>query len=177
VIAASRPKDRETATARLGPFEPGDGLRHRENVRRARDLVRTTVPRDAAVLVVSHGDPELVALENAAASHFPQSGDGGYAGHHPADSKDAIAQLEALRAEGVGDYLLIPDGSKWWLEHYPDFRTHLERRYFRVADEQAGIIYHIGAGLGSGSWSRGETVSTRAGDSRGGREPGEWGGG
>jgi GT2 family glycosyltransferase len=175
-IAASRPMDREPATGRLEGFEAGDGLKHRESVRRARDLVRTTVPRDAAVLVVSHGDPELVVLENAVASHFPQSGDGEYAGHHPADGEDAIAQLEALRAEGIGDYLLIPDGSRWWLEHYPDFRTHLERRYFRVADEQAGIIYHIGAGLGSGSSGRGETVEARAGDGRSGREPGEWGG-
>jgi GT2 family glycosyltransferase len=176
-IAASRLNGRDSEPGGLATFESGDELRHRASVRRARDLARTTVPRDAAVLVVSRGDPELVALEGARARHFPQSGDGSYAGHHPANSEEAIARLEALRADGVGDYLLIPDGSRWWLEHYPDFYRHLEREYFRVADEAAGIIYHIGAGLGSGTATRMQPIAARADQDQRGQELPEWGGG
>ena len=176
-IAASRLDGQDSTPVGLTTFESGDELRHRASVRRARELARTTVPRDATVLVVSRGDPEMVVLEGALARHFPQSSDGAYAGHHPANSEDAITQLEALRADGVGDYLLIPDGSRWWLEHYPDLHRHLEREYFRVADEPAGIIYHIGAGLGSGIATRKEPIAARAGQGRPGQELREWGGG
>lgn len=127
-------------------FEPGDGLRHREGVRRARRLAGSSVPRGAALLVVSHGDPELVAVEGARGAHFPQSADGAYAGHHPASSDEAISQLEALREQGEGEYLLIPDGARWWLDHYPEFHGHLERHYRTIADEAAGVIYELSEG-------------------------------
>lgn len=124
-------------------FEPGPELRHREGVRRAKDLAGSRIPRGAALLVVSHGDPELVAVEGARAAHFPQTQDEAYAGHHPASSLEAIAQLEALRELGKGEYLLIPSASRWWLDHYPEFHGHLERHYRTIADEPAGVIYEL----------------------------------
>ena len=42
------------------------------------------------VLVVSKGDPELLRLGTRRARHFPEADDGSWAGHHPADSGEAI---------------------------------------------------------------------------------------
>ena len=74
---------------------------------RIRHIVRRTLPAQATVLVVSRGDDALLALDGLRGRHFPQRADGVYAGHHPADSAEAIAHLEQLRAQGA-DYLLIP---------------------------------------------------------------------
>ncbi len=51
------------------------------------------------------------------AGHFPQDADGRYLGHHPSDSDDALARLEALRERGA-EYLVLPATSYWWLDHY-----------------------------------------------------------
>lgn len=90
------------------------------------------LPRGARILVVSRGDEEIVALPAHRAAHFPQAADGGYAGHHPADSDDAIAQLETLCRQGA-EYLVVPATSAWWLEHYGAFAAYLEREHTRVA--------------------------------------------
>jgi GT2 family glycosyltransferase len=155
------------ACSRAGPlgevpaFVAGSDLRHRAEVRRARSLADSSVPRGAALLVVSHGDPELVAVEGARATHFPQTGDGVYAGHHPASSEEAISQLEALRGRGEGDYLLIPDNARWWFEKYPDFHEHLERYYRTIADDAAGVIYRLTTGDRTSSAARASTAHER----------------
>jgi GT2 family glycosyltransferase len=116
-------------------------------VARVREIVASTVPEQATVLVVSRGDDALLELGGRPAGHFPQQEDGTYAGHYPADSGDAIGQLEALRAVGA-EYLLFPSPSFWWLEHYGGFRQHLDLRYRRVEDEDAGhcVIYGLEGG-------------------------------
>ena len=80
------------------------------------DAVLAHTPTGAAVLVLSNGTSALLNIPNRRASHFPQSAFGDYVGHHPADSAQAIAELEKLRAEG-GDCLVIPETLAWWLEH------------------------------------------------------------
>jgi hypothetical protein len=60
--------------------------------------------------------------------HFPQDATGGYLGHHPRDSEDAVAQLEMLRAAGA-EYLVLPSTASWWLEHYVGFGEHLRAHY------------------------------------------------
>jgi len=91
-----------------------------------RNMVAGAVPPGAAVAVVSRGDDELLRLGGCEAWHFPQVEDGTYAGHYPADSEEAIAQLEALRARGA-QYLVIPATSSWWLGHYDGLARYLER--------------------------------------------------
>lgn len=141
-VAASA-SDLANASGDVPRFEPGRELRHREDVRRARGLAGSSIPRGASVLVVSHGDPELIAVEGARAAHFPQTEDGAYAGHHPASSLEAISHLEALRERGEGEYLLVPRAARWWFDHYPEFHGHLERHYRAIADEPAGVIYEL----------------------------------
>ena len=80
------------------------------------------------MLVVSKGDDELLALDGRRAMHFPQDDAGGYAGHYPADDREAIEHLEALRSDGA-THLLFPQTATWWLDHYRGLRDHLTNRY------------------------------------------------
>jgi GT2 family glycosyltransferase len=105
--------------------EPSAQLGYADLVRRVRERVEREVPVGARVLVLSRGDRELVRLRDRQGEHFPQDGAGNYAGHHPADSAEAIAALERLREDGA-QFLAVPSPAAWWLEHYDGFARHLE---------------------------------------------------
>jgi GT2 family glycosyltransferase len=131
------------------PWEPY-GRRHSdryleltEGVRRA---VVETIPEGATVLIVSRGDDELLRIRSRRTWHFPREDDGSYAGHHPADSREAIARLEAQRAAGA-EYIVFPDTGAWWLEHYAELREHLERRYGQSFSEPGTcVIFNLEEG-------------------------------
>jgi hypothetical protein len=80
-----------------------------------------------------------VELPGCRGWHFPQAAGGEYAGHHPADSEDAVEHLEDLRARGA-QYLVVPATSAWWLDHYAAFTEHLDTRYSRVAELADGYV-------------------------------------
>jgi len=105
--------------------EDSPELRYQKMRRQIREAVQEVVPAGATVLVISKGDGALLELPGCRAWHFPQSARGAYAGHHPANSAEAIAHLEALSAKG-GEYLLIPATSCWWLGHYAGFQRYLD---------------------------------------------------
>jgi glycosyltransferase involved in cell wall biosynthesis len=109
---------------------------------RIRGVVNSTVPDAATVLVVSRGDDALLDLGGRRGCHFPQADSRAYAGHHPADSAAAEAHLEGLRRGGA-EYLLFPQTAFWWLDHYADFRTHLDKEYERVWADDDCIIYKL----------------------------------
>lgn len=110
---------------------------------RIRSVVRQALPAGATLLVVSKGDDALLPADGCQAWHFPQTEDGVYAGHYPADSAEAIAHLEALRARG-GEFLLFPATALWWLDHYPELGDHLEHRYRRVVQQDdTCLIYSL----------------------------------
>jgi hypothetical protein len=93
--------------------------------------------------MVSRGDEQLLRLEGRHARHFPQAADGSWAGHHPADSSEAVAALEAMREVG-GEFIVFPKTGMWWLEHYEGLREHLESRYdVIVRDEHVCVIYAL----------------------------------
>lgn len=98
-----------------------------------------------AVLVVSRGDEEMLRQVGGdrSAWHFPRGETGEYAGFYPADSADAIAHLESLRARGA-EWLYFPLPSLWWLDHYAGFREHLESRYAAVEPlAEGGRMFHL----------------------------------
>jgi glycosyltransferase involved in cell wall biosynthesis len=109
-----------------------------------REIVDAQLPPNATVAVVSKGDNELMHLGGRRTIHFPQSADGLYAGHHPADSREAIDHLETLR-DGGAEYLLLPGTSYWWLEHYQEFARSLEAQHHRVWKDEHCIIYELTA--------------------------------
>jgi glycosyltransferase involved in cell wall biosynthesis len=122
-------------------------VRGRKVAARVRLDTDRLLPDEATVLIVSRGDEELLRLGRREARHFPQTSDGVYAGHHPADSTAAVEHLESLRRAGAS-HLVIPATSDWWLEHYAGFQQHLDERYVRVfADPDSCVIYALDTAL------------------------------
>ncbi|MGY1703972.1 glycosyltransferase family 2 protein [Geodermatophilus sp. SYSU D00697] len=109
-------------------------------VEQVRAAVRAQVPPDATVLVVSKGDDELLELGGRRAMHFPQDDRGVYAGHHPADDREAVDDLQALCVRGA-DYIVFPETSMWWLDHYTGLKAYLESTFQEVADVDACRIF------------------------------------
>jgi GT2 family glycosyltransferase len=103
-------------------------------IQRIRAVVRTILPPDGIVIVVSEGNDGLLNLDDRQAWRFPQTEDGAYAGYYPASHTAAIAQLEVLRAKG-GDFLLFPSTALGWLDNCVKFKQHLER-YYRVVTQR-----------------------------------------
>jgi hypothetical protein len=113
--------------------------RYQQLMARIRAVVQTALPLHATVLVVSRGDDELLKLDARTAWHFPRNADGLYAGYNPADSAAAIAHLEELRAQGA-EFLLFPATALWWLDHYAEFRRHLESRYRVIVSQTDSCV-------------------------------------
>jgi hypothetical protein len=110
-------------------------LWRRQVIEEVQAFVAGTLPAGADVLIISRGDEEIVDLPGHRGGHFPQTGEGTYAGFHPADSSEAIAHLEELRRDGA-QFLVVPATASWWLEHYRAFAEHLERRHARIAESE-----------------------------------------
>ena len=131
-----RPGDcQELLTSNRERFERKWGIewrphRHRPGqaysalIGRIKEVAREVIPAGSTVLITSKGDPDLLDLEGRDARHFPQDADGSYAGHHPAESADAISHIECLQQAGA-EYLLFPAPSLWWLDHYTGFSQYL----------------------------------------------------
>ena len=143
VLKANQARFEEKWQEPWRPYKRRQSSRYRELTERIRQSVLETVPADATVLIVSRGDDELLRIDGRSAWHFPRSDDGAYAGHHPADSRDAIAWLEAERARGA-DYIVFPATGSWWLEHYEGLRQHLNKRYdLSFSDPESCVIFHL----------------------------------
>jgi GT2 family glycosyltransferase len=143
LFEANRRRFEEKWDTHWEPHRHRPSQRYRHLIRRIREVVRDALPRNATVVVVSKGDDELLNLYGRRGWHFPQTEDGTYAGYYPAASTAAIAQLEALRSKGA-EFLLFPDTSLWWLEHYPEFGRHLQSRYREVARREGTcLIYDL----------------------------------
>jgi Glycosyl transferases group 1 len=115
---------------------------YRALVERIRQVAGASLPPGATVLVVSRGDDSLLDLGSQRGRHFPQTEQGVYAGHYPADSAAAVAHLEDLRGKGA-EYLLFPQTAFWWLDHYADLRDHLHRRHDEVWADQDCVIFRL----------------------------------
>ena len=111
-------------------------------VRRVRAHIRRLLPADAPIIVINKGDPDLLELDGQEGWNFPQDDLGNYAGNYPAESEEAIAHLESLRARGAG-FLVIPSSASWWLEHYADLARHLDTRYQRIWKNADCQIYEL----------------------------------
>jgi GT2 family glycosyltransferase len=110
-----------------------------------RETVEKLVPRGGKVAVVTKGDSSLLSFTEREGWHFPQTEFGAYAGHHPANSEEAIEHLEKLRGKGA-QYFVIPAPSSWWLEHYAKFRQHLDSHYGRRESPDASCsLYDLEA--------------------------------
>ncbi|HSS99889.1 MAG TPA: hypothetical protein VLK33_22800, partial [Terriglobales bacterium] len=118
-------------------------LQYDKLISRIRQTADAQLPAKAIVAVVTKGDEQLLRLHKQRACHFPQVRGGVYAGHHPANSAEAISHIEALRSRGV-EFLLFPKTSFWWFEHYLEFKQFLDSNYKQlVFEENACMIYSL----------------------------------
>jgi hypothetical protein len=121
----------------IGPEE------YEELCQRLGRVVEDATPAKAVVAVVSKGDPRLVEFAERGGRHFPADAEGRYAGYYPRTSEEAIALLEATRAEGA-EFLCLPKTAFWWLEHYAGLAAWLGVHCRVVAeDRNACIIYDL----------------------------------
>jgi GT2 family glycosyltransferase len=143
ILRANQRRYAEKWNREWEPYGRRPNPRYEREAQHLRDAVKAAVPSGATVLVISRGDDALLSLNGRRALHFPQARDGGWAGHHPADSEDAIDQLEALR-DGGAEYLAVPSTYRWWLEHYEGLRHHLDTRYETIVSDERGVaIYRL----------------------------------
>lgn len=126
----------------VGRFVPGGHLKYQQMLRRIRSIASSRLPSESTVIVVSRGDDQLLQLGDRVGWHFPQTADGVYAGHYPADGREAVEQLERLRARGA-EYVLFPQTALWWLDHYEELREHLNRNYLRIWDDENCLIFQL----------------------------------
>jgi GT2 family glycosyltransferase len=143
VLEANRARFEEKWKEPWRPYERRQSDRYVELVERMRQRVVDAIPSKATILVVSRGDEELLRLDGRRAWHFPRSDDGSYAGHHPADSHEAIARLEEQRAAGA-EYIVFPATATWWLDHYEGLRRHLDGHYERsLSDPGTCFVFDL----------------------------------
>jgi len=143
ILKANQQRYAEKWGRRWEPYGRRPNPRYEREAEHLREAVKAAVPAGATVLVISRGDEKLLELNGRRALHFPQGEDGGWAGHHPADSEEAIGHLETLR-DGGAEYLVVPPTYNWWLSHYGGLREHLDSHYRAVVfDERAGAIYQL----------------------------------
>ncbi len=91
-----------------------------------REFMKTIVPPESEVIVLSEGNAELLQLECGGAAHFPPVGRDG-SQIEPTDSQHAI---DVLREEVVrgADFLIVPNVMRWWLRFYPELIDLLNDR-------------------------------------------------
>ena len=133
---------RELKELRDGVEAEKKAAEYRTLVWRVRVAAQAVLPPGADVAVVSRGDDELLRLEGRSARHFPQNEAGVYSGSYPADSREAVRQLEAVRARGV-THLLLPSTAFWWLDHYEGLRRHLGENGRLVARDDDCAVYAL----------------------------------
>lgn len=143
ILCANRRRYAEKWQREWEPYARRANPRYERESLQLREAVRAAVPAGAAVLVISRGDEALLDLAGRRAMHFPQGRDGGWSGHHPASSEEAIGHLEALRRAGA-EYLVVPPTYRWWLSHYEGLAAHLEESCEAVEHDLAGAaIYRL----------------------------------
>ena len=141
-LHAIRLREREEHLRGLAGQREADWKRRAAN-ECIRAVARAALPPEAQVLVISHGDDEMLQLDGRRGWHFPQTANGVYAGCHPGTASEAVEHLESLKAKGA-QFLLIPSTSMWWLDFYGEFAKHLEKHYHVLAyDDRACVIYSL----------------------------------
>jgi len=142
-VAAERPLAEEFLD--LGPYVSDAYREYEEAKSRLQTVVSQHLPQKARLLVVTKGDESLLNLPSAQAAHFPQTARGEYAGHHPANGREAVRHLEALRVQGA-EYLALPRPYFWWLESYPEFGEFLRKECRAIHTDALCVVFDLGAG-------------------------------
>ncbi|MEQ8841476.1 MAG: glycosyltransferase [Acidimicrobiales bacterium] len=107
-----------------------------------RHRIQSVAEPGAPVLVVSLGDDALTDLGSQPCWHFPESGDGAWAGFDPVDGRAAISHLDAQRQRGAR-YFVLPQTAADWRRRFPELIEHLEREGKRCYQDDTVAIYDL----------------------------------
>ena len=136
-------KSERILALRAARLEVSKKNKYEQLIRRIRKTAARKLPTGSTVLVVTKGDDRLLELDGRTGWHFPQDGAGAYPGYPAANSILAIVQMEGLRSKGA-QFLLFPESASWWLNHYSELGSYLERHYRGVVcDEKACVIFDL----------------------------------
>jgi glycosyltransferase involved in cell wall biosynthesis len=123
-------------------YELPRGFSDRTSLRRRLErLVAENVPPGAVISVVSGGDPELRRHGGRTCLDFPPEVDDMPAGRPPETSAQALAHLDQTARTG-SQFLVLPQESSWWLDHYPELATRLSASVV-AASPGVGAIYDL----------------------------------
>ncbi|HWC12656.1 MAG TPA: glycosyltransferase, partial [Acidimicrobiales bacterium] len=115
-----------------------------DHVSRPAALLRSSLPPDAVVAVVTKGEGRFLELDGLQVRHLPETAEGEWAGYHPKDTAEILGHLGDLQRRGAR-YLLIPAYASWWLNHYEGLRAHLLASGSLVAESRvAGSLFELG---------------------------------
>jgi SAM-dependent methyltransferase len=104
-------------------------------VARVQRMVHFVLPLDAIVAVAAGGDERLLDLRLQKASEFPRPGTG-------SDAAALVADLEAIRSEGV-HFLVIPSTSREWFDKHHQFEAHVRQNFRTVIDEDGTAAFAL----------------------------------
>jgi glycosyltransferase involved in cell wall biosynthesis len=142
-VLAREPKKVDVDEGQLAELRVAKRARYARLIERIKAATLEALPPASRVAVASRGDDELLNLNGHEGWHYPQTRGGIYAGHHPANSAEAIGELEKLRARGA-QFLMLPSTALWWLDQYPEFREYLQRNCRKIFDERnTCLIYAL----------------------------------
>ena len=103
--------------------------------------LNNAVPHDATIIIVDEdqlGNSEIHLKRKAVP--FTES-DGVYNGP-PADDDSASDELNRLSAKGA-EYIAFAWPSFWWLDHYRDFASSLERDHELILKSSCWVLYRL----------------------------------
>ncbi len=135
-------KGGNAAAGAAAEAEPPPEQAQKQIAEHVRRIVVERTPADAKIVVVSHGDEQLLAINGRNTAHFPQDDSGGYIGFHPADSASAIEYLRLVEKKGA-KFLLFPQPQLWWLDHYKELRDYLDTKHRKVCGDEHCVLYQL----------------------------------
>jgi FkbM family methyltransferase len=109
---------------------------------RLRDEVATAVPTGSSFLLIDDGALAIDHLQGRRAIPFLER-DGEYYGA-PEDGAHAVRELTREETRGIR-HLAVAWPSFWWLEEYPELTQHLSRKWRKLVDSEAAIVFELEA--------------------------------
>jgi glycosyltransferase involved in cell wall biosynthesis len=113
---------------------------HWKRLEASADHIATLSSGDGMVMIADGGTWGDGCIGSRERTHFPERD--GYFGGLPADSAEAIQELEKMIQRGI-THLVFPWSSFWWLDHYSEFRSYLGRRCERETFRDLLVIYDL----------------------------------
>jgi hypothetical protein len=104
--------------------------------------IAEAVPALSTCILVDNGQLGELPVYNRLFLPFLER-DGEYFGS-PADSREAIMELERLRSHGA-EFVVFAWTAFWWLDTYPEFLSHIRKHYASPLQNERLIIFELRA--------------------------------